>query len=309
MSKKTNLSLNKLHEVYIKKCTIRNLSERTIKSYIDHYKQFTDFIDGDTLISEVTEDTIDDFVIHLHDNNDCNAITVNSYLRTIRAFLYFCMDGGYLRRFTVRLIKAEKKVKETYSDAELELLLKKPNTKTCTFKEYQMWVYSNYLLATGNRISSVLNVKIKDLDFDNLYIRISKTKSRRQQIIPMSTTLSERLQEYLLIRGGEPDDYVFCTVTGKKATVRGYQDALKRYNLSRGVAKTSSHLYRHTFAKNWIKNNGDIFRLQKMLGHSTLDVTREYVNMFSTDLSDDFEKFNPLDQMVKDNNKEHIRMK
>jgi len=80
----------------------------------------------------------------------------------------------------------------------------------------------------------------------------------------MSNKLSGILQEYLQFRNGEPDDYVFCTITGTKASVKSYQDALARYNHNRGVMKTSAHLYRHTFAKHWILNGGDIFRLQKI---------------------------------------------
>lgn len=72
---------------------------------------------------------------------------------------------------------------------------------------------------------------------------------------------------------------------------------LARYNRSRGVEKTSAHLYRHTFAKKWIMNGGDIFRLQKILGHSDLSVVKEYVQIFGTDLAVDFDKFNPLDRM------------
>ena len=65
----------------------------------------------------------------------------------------------------------------------------------------------------------------------------------------------------------------------------------------RGVSKTSAHLYRHTFAKRWILNGGDIFRLQKLLGHSNLDIVKEYVNMFGRDLTKDYTSFNPLDTL------------
>jgi len=218
------------------------------------------------------------------------------------------METGYLPPFTIHIQKVDKKIKETYNERELSLLLKKPNLKDCDFGEYRTWVYSNYLLATGNRISSVLNVKIEDLDYSNNLITVNKMKNRKAQIIPMSKTLCEILQEYLQYRNGEPSDYLFCTVTGTKASRKSYQDALARYNKSRGVMKTSSHLYRHTFAKLWILNGGDIFRLQKMLGHSDLSVVKEYVNMFGNDLSIDFDKFNPLDQLGLNQQKKHIKM-
>ena len=304
-----NFTVNEMFEIYIKKCIIKNLSDQTIKGYKVNYNVFERFIGDTTLINTINSNTIDDYILHLRKNNKCNDITINSYLRSIRAFLYFCMEGGYLDRFTIHIPKVDKKIKPTYTDTELRLLLKKPDLKNCEFKEYQMWVFSNYLLATGNRISSVLNIKIRDLDFNNCLIHVNKMKNRRSQIIPMSKTLANILQEYLLIRKGKPDDYVFCTVTGEQASIRSYQDALAYYNHSRGVVKTSAHLYRHTFAKNWILNGGDIFRLQKMLGHSDLTVVKEYVNMFSNELSIDFDKFNPLDNLGINQQKKHIKIR
>ncbi len=59
--------------------------------------------------------------------------------------------------------------------------------------------------------------------------------------------------------------------------------------------------------KNWILNSGDRLRLQKILGHSDLTVTKEYVNMFGQDLQMDFEKFSPLDNL-KSRNKDTIKM-
>ena len=153
------------------------------------------------------------------------------------------------------------------------------------------------MLATGNRISSALNVQIGDLDFNNQLIQVNKTKNRKGQIIPMSDTLCKILKEYLRYRKGSAEDYVFCNARGGKADLHTYQDMLAKYNRKRGVEKTSAHLYRHTFAKKWILNGGDIFRLQKILGHSDLSVVKEYVQMFGNDLMIDFGKYNPLDRM------------
>jgi integrase/recombinase XerD len=72
--------------------------------------------------------------------------------------------------------------------------------------------------------------------------------------------------------------------------------AIRNYNLSRGVKKTSVHSFRHTFAKKWILNGGDAFRLQKILGHSSMKMVREYVNMYDEDLKKDFNTFNPLEE-------------
>ena len=211
--------------------------------------------------------------------------------------MYYCMEESYLPSFNVCMIRSEKKIKETYSNAELERLLTKPDINTCSFSTYKTWVFENYLLGTGNRLSTALNVRIKDIDFYNNTIILVKTKNRKQQIIPLSQSLAEILVGYLEIRGNNPDDYLFCNIYGEKGNIRSFEDLVAKYNHERGVEKTSIHLFRHTFAKHWILQGGDIFRLQKILGHSDLSVTKEYVQMFGQDLQMDFEKFNPLDNL------------
>lgn len=308
MIRKESITVQEGFEQFITKCKIKNLTEETIKSYKEKVKHFIAFYGEEELLQTVTQETVDDFILWLKDNRTCGSISINSYLRSLRAFLYFCMDNNYTSRFKVQLIKAEKKLKETYSDSELEKLLLKPDINTCNFREFEIWVLENYLLGTGNRISTALELKVQDIDFEAGCIYIRKVKNRHQQIIPLSTTLSIILREYLQIRGSDPDSYLFCNIYGNKPDRNTFQEAIRNYNRKRGVTKTSAHLFRHTFAKNWIMAGGDIFRLQRILGHSDLTVTKEYVSMFGTDLQIDFEKFNPLDRMNSRLNQERIRL-
>jgi len=129
------------------------------------------------------------------------------------------MEERYINNpLTVTIPKAEKKIKETYTESE-----KKSNIKAVSFNEYKIWVPSNYLLASGNRISSALNIKIKNLDFDSGIIHVEKTKNRKQQLIPMSTILSDILQEYWQYRQGQPEDYLICNSYGQQAYQRTIQ--------------------------------------------------------------------------------------
>ena len=305
MSKKSTLTINDAFNLFIRKCKIKNLTDLSIQSYEKKMVHFYEFTDKNEPITTISKDTVDDYILWLRDNTKANDITINSYLRSLRAFLYYCMDCDYISTFKITLIKAEKKIKETYTDGELERLLEKPDTNICSFSCYKTWVFENYLLGTGNRISTALDVHIGDINFQSGTITLRKTKNRKQQIIPLSHTLADILQEYLQVRGGEDEDYLFCNEYGQQASCRTYQQLVRRYNIKRNVNKTSCHTFRHTFAKNWILAGGDIFRLQKMLAHSDLTVTKEYVNMFGQDLQMDFEKFNPLDNIA---NKKQIRM-
>ena len=305
-----NLTVSEAFNDFLEHCRIRNLRPETIKVYRLHFSIFQKFLNDDTLlVSEITPQIVGEFVLDLRsDNHQCNEITVNSYLRGVRVFLYYCMEMDYMPSFKITIPKVDKKLKETYTDSELKVLLAKPDIKSCSFSEYKIWVFSNYLLATGNRISTALNLRIEDIDFMNGIIQLNQTKNRTAQLIPLSPTLSKILKEYLRYRKGQPKDFVFCNSFGNQGDKRTYQEMLASYNRIKGVEKTSAHLYRHTFAKKWILNGGDIFRLQKILGHSDLTVVKEYVQMFGQDLAVDFDKFNPLDRTVSVNGSKKLTM-
>lgn len=305
----SNYTVKEVFDEFIDYGIIKNLIDETIGWYRMQYSIFQQFLKNDELdISEISYQTVSDYILYLRKKGTCNEMTVNSYLKGIRAFLYYAMEKEYLTPFKIKIPKANKKIKETYSDDELKVLLKKPNMKESTFNEYKMWVFINYLLGTGNRISTALNVRICEVDFKNGMVQMNHTKNRIAQFVPLSQTLSNILKEYLRYRKGNPEDYLFCNSYGEKGDIRTYQDMLKRYNNKRGVAKTSAHLFRHTFAKKWILNGGDVFRLQKILGHSDLTVVKEYVNMFGNDMAANFDKYNPLDRMKINQQKSKIRM-
>ena len=291
-----DITLEEGLELFMRKCQVKNLSEATISIYRINLKYLFDFLGADYPVAKIKEEMIDELTLRIKEKG-LKTTSVNTVLRSTRTFLYYLMETGKMNRFKVSLQKEEEVIKETYTEDELRRLLKKPNMRKVDFNEYRVWVLENYLLATGNRISTALNVQIKDIDFNNNLITLRKTKNRRQQIIPMSHSLIQILQEYLGIRGGENEDYLFCNNWGGKADIRTFQQCVADYNIKRGVNKTSCHLFRHTFAKMWILNGGDAFRLQKMLGHSTLDITKKYIQMFSDDLKIDFNSFNPLESL------------
>ena len=110
------------------------------------------------------------------------------------------------------------------------------------------------------------------------------------------------LKEYIkkFRSNAELTDYLFCDVGGEQLSETALTSSIRRYNQSRGVSNTSIHSLRHTFARQWLLKTGDVFRLQKILGHSTLEMTRRYTNLLGEDLKEDFEVFNPLDNLKRD---------
>ena len=286
-------TLKDLFDEFIRFKTLQNLSPETIKYYDDCYRYFVEFFGEVAVCSEISEDTFYDYMGHIHDTKpNLSPATQRSYLTGVRAIFYYGMKKGYINNFQVQLPKMDEIVKQTYTDHEIMLLLKKPDMKKSEFPEYRNWVLINYMIGTGNRAGTIINIKIEDVDFNSSNIILKKLKGRKQYYIPMSKSLENILKEYLIYRKGEPEDFLFCNVYGKPLTLNGLETEIGKYNKSRGVEKTGLHMFRHTFAKQWILNGGDIFRLQKILGHSSLDMVRKYVNMFSDDLRRDFDSFN-----------------
>ena len=184
------------------------------------------------------------------------------------------------------------------------LLLIKPDIND--YEKYRNYIIIVLLMSTGARCNTILNIKLSDLDLNEGTVTFNTTKTNKTVVVPLEKKAIRDLKEYVLRwRHCSKYGYLFFNAYGEQLTRGGLSKAIASYNKSRGVEKTSIHLFRHTFAKHWIRNNGDVFRLQKMLGHSSLDMTRNYVNMFSSDLKEGFDTFSPLDKMVRKTGLKH----
>lgn len=290
---------------YILNCQQRNLRQGTINHYKQSYTQFYKYFNPNMPITDFNEDVYNDYVLYLCSILD-NDISINAYLRDLITTLHFLMNEGYLQPFKMQSIKTDKHNIECYTDEELTKLLKKPNLQQCKFIEYQCWVMTNFLFSTGVRQRSLMNIKIKDIDFDNSVIYINVTKNRKPLIVPINRTMLTILKEFLTYRQhNSNDDYLFCNVFGQQLVKSTCYHQLYEYNKRRGVNTTGIHRYRHTFAKQWILNGGNVVSLQKILGHSSLAITQNYINLLVSDVSKEVEQINLLDKF---GNKRYIKI-
>jgi site-specific recombinase XerD len=90
---------------------------------------------------------------------------------------------------------------------------------------------------------------------------------------------------------------VFLSVHGTPVTENGIKLVFARLAKRSGVARFHAHLCRHTFATRFLLNGGDVFSLQQILGHSTLEMVRHYVNLASSQVVIQHRKYSPLDRM------------
>lgn len=274
----------------------KGLAEKTLQSYQSQFQAVARHIDVKMDIATLQKADLDEMIISMR-GASLSPNSINSYTRTLKSFFSWCNEQG-ITRLNIPLYKAEETVKETYSDLELAALLKKPDIRKATFAEYRDWVIINFLLNCGSRAATIRAIQIRDVDLDAGMVFYRHTKNRKAQVIPLCSAMVAILREYLRHRGGEAADYLFCTETGSQLTENGLRQSIARYNTRRGVRKTSIHLFRHTFARKYLIDcGGDAFTLQKLLGHSTLAMTKHYCTIFDADLTKNYDNFSPLAQM------------
>lgn len=290
---------------FILDCKSRNLRQGTIIHYEVAIKQIYKRVPADTPISSLSKKTMPDFIIALREDPGINDVSLGTYARDLKTILRFFMRCEYIPHFEIAIPKTDKHHIETYTDAELRRLLRKPDVRTCNFANYRSWVVVNLLLSTGIRQNSLVNIKIKDLDFDNNIIYVNVTKNRKPLIIPLNEDIVKILHEYLKYRQGQPDDWLFISIYGDQLTRSSCYHALWDYSHSCGIDKTGVHRFRHTFAKKWVTMGGSVVTLQKILGHSSLDITENYLNILTTDLKRDMDEINIIRSLKHDRVKMH----
>ncbi len=130
-----------------------------------------------------------------------------------------------------------------------------------------------------------------DLGRGVLYFDQTNTKSGKQREIPIDRELAATLEEQkrYRFRGGDARDYVFTWHGKRLRSVRtAFEKARKRAGLGKDVI---FHALRHTFASWFMINGGDLYRLQKYLGHSTIELTQRYAHLSTEHLQEGVQFF------------------
>lgn len=286
------LTVEECFDSFINSRKAKGLSEKTLQTYHYHFAAIGKYLDTAAGIDEIKKADLETMIAGMRDGG-LSSNSINSYTRTLKSFFSWCNEEGHTE-VNISLYKAEETVKTTYTDAELKRLLKKPNTRMCGFPEYRNWVIVNLLLNSGCRAATVRNILIQDVNLAAATITYRHTKNGSIQIVPLCSDMVSILREYMRIRDGKPHEYLFPNENNKPLTESGLRQAIEKYNLSRGVEKTSIHLFRHSYAERYLKNGGNAFNLQKILGHSTLAMTKHYCKIYDADLIKGYDNLSPL---------------
>lgn len=275
----------------------KGVSETTLNNYKYNLKNISKYLDVKRPFDDVTKSDVEQMVVAMRKAGLAHN-SIATYVRTLKTFYNWCVAVGY-PSIEVPAIKEKETVKETYTDAELERLLRRPS-RDCDFGEYRSWVLVNFFMNSGCRSATVRHIQNKDVDFGSMTVVFRHNKNGRIQTIPLCSLMASILKEYMKIRGGNPEAYLFCNTYGEMLTEDALRHAIRRYNQSRGVESTSIHKFRHTFARKYLIDcGGNAFTLQKLMGHSTLNMTKHYCRVFDSDIAKDYDIHSPLAQFQK----------
>lgn len=282
-------SLEEAYDEWLCSCKDRGLTDGTITSYKEKAELFLKYTDVD--VEDLDNEVVYEFRDWLKAHRHFNDVSTNTTYRIINVFLKFIHDEYQVPLSHLDYVKETKKIKQIFSDDDIKKLLRQPNLDSCTYSELRDWCIVNIVLNTGVRASSIVNVKIEDVDFKAKTIHFRHMKNRQEQVFPLKKDTLKIIRLYLDCVEDELKDYLFINSEHKQLTSKQLSVSFQRYCKNRNVKITSFHCLRHWFATNLLRETKNIYLVSKTLGHSSVAVTERYVstlgiNEYSATLKD-----------------------
>jgi integrase/recombinase XerD len=223
-----------------------------------------------------SQDDLKDAVMRMREKG-LKATGCNSAIRAINAYLKW--SGSTLK---IPALKEPQLILPTFTVTQISQLVK---WKPKNFYQRRLHLLVLVLLDTGCRITEALTLCVREIDFDNLLVTLDG-KGRKQRVVPFSFELRKALFRYCREYNRTPDALLFAnrseTKLGRRNVLRDVKLLCKRLGFD--PPGRTLHAFRHTFAINYIRRGGSVFHLQKVLGHSSLEMTRRYANLVTADL-------------------------
>jgi integrase/recombinase XerD len=249
---------------------LRNYSPRTIKTYLDYLEEY---FTHQGWTNSASEETIKKFLINKLDQG-YSSQTVNLYLNAIKFFFHEVQKRHFIRN--IRFAKKTKRIPVVLSKTEIMIILK--NIRNL---KHQLIIALTY--GSGLRVSEVVNLRVKNIDFNAKIIHIEEAKGHKERL----TVLPERLLVHIkkLVYGKKPWDFIFESERGGKLSTRTPQHVFKKALKRSGIPKQATfHSLRHSFASHLLEAGTDIRCIQEMLGHSDVRTTQIYTHISAANI-------------------------
>lgn len=289
-------------QLFLRDCKIRNVAEDTLKFYSQNLTTVLRILEKqnvDTYPQKITPEIIKEKLILYMMNAGNKENTINCKLRALRAFMNFLEREGMITEspfHSVKLLRTKQEAVPTFNREQLRLILTQPDQNTFTgFRDYTIMLL---MVETGVRVRELTDILVDDIRWEDNAIRIHG-KNKKDRLVPIQTIMKRQLRKYVALRGELDTPNLFVNIDNGPLSKKRIQDMIAMYGRRAGIkgVRCSPHTFRHTFAKMAVQNGADVFALQAVLGHSSLEMVRHYVNLFSSDVFEKHKKFSPVESL------------
>jgi len=296
-----------------------NYSPATIRAVLDAVRYFLKFLLGNglpTSLGSVGPGQIRAYIVHLKNRQayadhpyvgarprPLSDSTINNYIRGLSAFWSWLLAEGITEVtpfHRVKIPKAGYKVVVPFSENDISKLLGAiDNTTPTGFRDRCIVLV---FLDTGIRLSELTGLRMKDVRLDENLMLING-KGNFQRVVPFGREVRKHLWRYVSRYRPEParpqDDYLFLSDRGERLTKTRVETMMTRLGQRAGLVgvRASPHSMRHTAALSFLKNNGNVFELQRLLGHHTLQMSQRYCLLSDDDLRRAHQSASPVDNL------------
>jgi len=245
---------------------LRNYSPQTRKAYLLYIREYISF--SEKLGIEPEQKTLEEFLLDKHRRKQ-SPQTINLALNAVK-FLYAEVLKNP-KKIDIKFAKRNKKLPIVLSRSEIEQII-----QATANAKYKLMISIGY--GCGLRVSEVTNLKVADLDIDELVINIRGGKGKKDRI----SVLPEKLQNDLrnLIAGKKAVDFIFNSNRGGKLTTTSLQKMFRKSLAKAKINKPATfHSLRHSFATHLLENGTDVRYVQELLGHQNIRTTQIYTRV------------------------------
>lgn len=294
-----------------------NLRERTLRDYRTYFTAFIEWMaerypDVKTA-DEVSAEHIRHYAEYLRYEKQngqaggvgLSAYTVNVRLRIIKAVFNALRREGAVARDpsrSVKLLRTEEKRIETLTDDELRALLNAPDKRL--YAQFRDLVAIYIMLDTGIRSKELFALELEDVNISShcIVLPANKSKNRRVRVLPLSPPTVRLIMELIAEnKAAFPGArWLFLNDKGERYRESGFRKRLQMYRERAGITKpVSPHLLRKHFLITYLRNGGDLFSAQRILGHADLSTTRRYWDASTEEIKERHAMFSPIGRLTR----------
>ena len=279
----------------------RNLSEGTLRYYRQKLLPLMAFLHGLGVrqAEEVTTAHMRLWIIHLQDTGH-NPGGVHAFYRAAKAFLSWLVQEEVLDESPMRRIKAPRVPREVLPPVtieEVQAMLAACDSRTQLGARDRAVILC--LMDTGCRATEFTSLTYDDFDFRTGAVYVRAGKGRKPRITFLGAKSRRELLRYLRFRGDlTPSTPMFATESGQPLSYTGLRDIVRRRARDAGVPAPTLHAFRRAFALAMLRNGADVYSLQRLMGHASLAVLRQYLAQTEEDLRRAHERAGPVDHLL-----------